>query len=87
MLTLGADVARERYQKIYARFSSEPVGLDVSGAQVLRRGGREIELVANGNSAALLGRLKAQSPEALTTEALTLEEIFVTTLQPGGAAA
>ena len=87
VLTLAADEARERYQKIYARFSSEPVGLDLSGAQVLRRGGREVELVANGNSGALLDRLRAKSPEALTNESLTLEEIFVATLQPGGATA
>lgn len=87
VLTLAADAARERYQKIYARFASEPAGLDLTGVQVLRRAGRELELVANGNSGALLDRLKARSPEALTTESLTLEEIFVTTLQPGVATA
>lgn len=84
VLTLAADEARERYQKIYARFGSEPSGLDLTGAQVLRRAGRELELVANGDSAALLDRLKTRSPEALTSESLTLEEIFVTTLQPRG---
>jgi len=87
VLTLEADVARERYQKVYARFSSEPADLDVAGARVLRRGGREIELVVNGNSGEVLDRLKARSPETLTSEALTLEEIFVNALQPGGAAA
>ncbi|MDP2320166.1 MAG: ABC transporter ATP-binding protein [Acidobacteriota bacterium] len=87
VLTLAADAARERYQKIYARFSSEPTQLDLAGVKVLRRAGRELELVANGNSAALLDRLKARSPEALTSESLTLEEIFVTTLQAGGATA
>jgi len=87
VLTLEADVARERYQKVYARFSSELADLDVAGARVLRRGGREIELVVNGNSGEVLDRLKARSPETLTSEALTLEEIFVNALQPGGAAA
>ncbi len=87
VLTLAADAARERYQKIYARFASEPTGLDLTGVQVLRRAGRELELVANGNSGALLDRLKARSPEALTSESLTLEEIFVATLQAGGATA
>ena len=85
VLTLGADVARERYQKIYARFAAEPTGLDLTGAHVLRRGGRELELVANGNTGALLDRLKLHAPEALTAEGLTLEEIFVTTVQAGGA--
>lgn len=87
VLTLAADEARARYQKIYARFASDPTGLDLGDAQVLRRGNRDIELVANGNSSALLDRLKARSPEALTSESLTLEEIFVTTLQAGGATA
>ena len=87
LLTMAADTARERYQKIYARFTSVPDGLDLTGVQVLRRAGRELELVANGNSGELLDRLKARSPEALTSESLTLEEIFVTTLQPQGVTA
>jgi DNA polymerase II small subunit/DNA polymerase delta subunit B len=85
-LTLEADSARERYKKVHARFPSEPAALDVGGARVLRRQGREIELLVNGNASDVLARLSAQSPETLTTEALTLEEIFVTTLQPGPAA-
>ena len=87
MLTLDADAARERYQKIYARFAAEPAALDLAGARVLRREGREIEVVVNGNAADVLERLRARSPETLTTEALTLEEIFVATLQPGGVVA
>ena len=85
LLTLEADSARERYKKVHARFASEPADLDVAGARVMRRRGREIELLVNGNAADVLARLSAQSPETLTTEALTLEEIFVTTLQPGPA--
>ena len=86
VLTLEADTARERYQKIYARFSAEPADLDLAGARVLRRG-REIEVVVNGNASEVLDRLRARSPETLTTEALTLEEIFVATLQPEGVVA
>jgi ABC-type multidrug transport system ATPase subunit len=82
VLTLDADAARQRYQRIYARFPGAPPTLDLAGARVLRKGGREIEIVVNGNSADVLERLKAGSPETLTTEALSLEEIFVTTLQP-----
>ena len=84
VLTLDADAARERYQKIYARFAGVAPTLDLAGARVLRQSGREIEIVVNGNSADVLARLKAGSPETLTTEALSLEEIFVTTLQPRG---
>ena len=87
VLTLDADVARTRYQKIYARFADDPSALDLTGTHVLRRQGREVEVVVNGNAADVMARLKARSPETLTTESLTLEEIFVTTLQPRGAAA
>ncbi len=86
VLTMQADVARERYQKIYARFASEPAGLDLGDARVLRRQGREVEVLVNGNSKDVVERLKARAPESLTTEALSLEEIFVATLQPQGAA-
>jgi ABC-2 type transport system ATP-binding protein len=84
VLTLDADAARERYQKIYARFPGEPGHIDLAGAQVLRQQGREVEVIVNGNAADVMARLRAQSPETLTSEALTLEEIFVTTLQPTG---
>jgi ABC-2 type transport system ATP-binding protein len=82
VLTMNSDHARERYQKIYARFPAEPAGLDLGGARLLKQRGREVEVLVNGNAAAVLDRLRASSPEALTTEALTLEEIFVTTLRP-----
>ena len=56
-------------------------------ARVLRQRGREFEVLVNGNAADVMERLQARSPEALTTESLTLEEIFVTTLQPGAVVA
>jgi len=87
VLTLDADAARERYQKIYARFADDPATLDLGGAQLLHRRGREIEVVVNGNAADVMARLRARSPETLSTEALTLEEIFVATLQPRGGVA
>jgi len=87
VLTLESDIARRRYQKIYARFANEPLALNLGNAQVLRRAGRELELIVNGNSAEVLEQLKALSPECLTTEALTLEEIFVAALKPEGVGA
>ena len=87
VLTLGADAARERYQKVYARFASEPGAIDLAGARVLRQRGREYEVLVNGNAADVMARLQARAPEALTTESLTLEEIFVATLQPGAVSA
>jgi ABC-2 type transport system ATP-binding protein len=87
VLTLDADVARTRYQKIYARFADAAAATDLAGAHVLRLDGREIELVVNGNAEDVTARLKARSPEALTVESLTLEEIFVATLAPREAVA
>ena len=44
-------------------------------------------MLVNGNAAEVLDRLRARSPETLTMEALSLEEIFVATLQPQGVVA
>ena len=87
VLTLDADAARARYQKIYARFTGAPPVLAFEGARVLRQQGREVQLVVNGNAEAVKARLAAHSPEAIEIQALSLEEIFVTTLQATGAAA
>jgi ABC-2 type transport system ATP-binding protein len=81
VLTLEADRARERYQKIRARFAQSPPELDLSKALRVRRMGRELELVADGAGPELLERLTAQQPESIITESLTLEEIFVATLK------
>ena len=85
VLTLEADRARERYQKVYARFPSAPASIDTAGSLVLRQSGREVEIVAAGNSEDVLVRLRAYAPDTLTVESLTLEEIFVSTLKPLGA--
>ena len=87
ILTLDADVARERYQRVHARFASPPAQLDLAGARVLRQDGRELDVVVNGNAAAVMDRLRAHSPETLSVEALSLEEIFVATLRPAGVGA
>jgi ABC-2 type transport system ATP-binding protein len=81
VLTLDADAARERWQKIHARFAVEPGDVDLAGARVRQRG-RDLEVIVNGNAGEVLERLRARSPESLSMEALTLEEIFVSTLQP-----
>jgi ABC-2 type transport system ATP-binding protein len=81
VLTLASDHARESYQKIRARFAQSPPELDFQGALRVRRDGRELELIANGAGAELMERLRQHNPEALTTESLTLEEIFVATLK------
>jgi ABC-2 type transport system ATP-binding protein len=87
VLTLDADAAREQFQKVHARFAADPGPLDLPGTRLLRHHGREIEVMVNGNVAQVMDRLRARSPEALAVESLTLEEIFVCTLQPEGARA
>jgi hypothetical protein len=82
---MNADTARERFQKIYARFAADAQPFDMPGCRLVRRQGRELEVIVDGipaNLAQAVARLRALSPEELNTEALSLEEIFVTTLQP-----
>jgi len=81
VVTLDSDLARERYQKIRARFAQSPPELDFTSALRVRRNGRELELITNGSGPELMERLRQHNPEALSTEALTLEEIFVATLK------
>ncbi len=76
LLTMDADAARDRFKKISARFPQE-LKLDFAGALKVKRAGREIEILANGNSEQLLAELKSRQPEELKIESLSLEEIFV----------
>ena len=87
VLKLGVDAARERYRKVHARFASDPGPLDVPGTRILRQRGREVELMIHGHAAEAMQQLAARSPEAIVMEALTLEEIFISTLQPQEVAA
>lgn len=87
VLAMNADQARARYQKVFARFAEAPTALDVGGAQILKQRGREVEVLVDGNAEEVMTRLRARSPESLETEALSLEEIFVTTLQATESAA
>jgi len=76
LLTMEADAARDRFRKIRARFA-EPPKLNLPGALSVKTSGRELEILADGNSGQLLAELKAHGPEELRCEALSLEEIFV----------
>src|SRR5438105_2957414 len=49
LLTMEADDARNRFQKIRACFPQPPSGLDLAGALSVRQSGRELELLADGN--------------------------------------
>jgi ABC-2 type transport system ATP-binding protein len=81
VMSLDADEARDRYRKIRARFAGSPPELNLDGALRVQRTGRELELVVNGGGPELVERIQKHNPESLTTEALTLEEIFVAALK------
>jgi ABC-2 type transport system ATP-binding protein len=77
LFTMQADDARARFQKIRVCFAQAPSGLDLSSALSVRQSGRELEILANGNSEQLLEKLKALQPEELRCDSMSLEEIFV----------
>jgi ABC-2 type transport system ATP-binding protein len=80
-LSLAADDARSRYKKIRARFGSTPPSAEFPEARTIKRDGRELELTVNGHAEEVMQRLKMLKPEEITTETLTLEEIFVAALK------
>ena len=77
LLTMPAEEARSRFQKIRASFSRPPTGLDLAGALNVRQSGMDMEILANGNRDVLLEKLRACKPEELRCDSLSLEEIFV----------
>jgi ABC-2 type transport system ATP-binding protein len=77
LLTMDADNARERFQKIRVRFAQAPPKLNLEGALDVAQHGRDVEILANGNSERLMAELGALHPEDLRRQALSLEEIFV----------
>src|SRR5438270_956247 len=66
VLTLGADQARERYQKIRARFSQTPPELPCPAALHIRRNGRELELIAKRAREDFVEQLRKCDPESLS---------------------
>ena len=77
LLSMNADEARDRFKKFRVRFAEAPPQLNFPGAISVKQKGREVEILANGNSEQLLESLRAMRPEELQTESLSLEEIFV----------
>jgi ABC-2 type transport system ATP-binding protein len=80
VLTLDADDARSKFRKIRVRFPGEPPPLEFVSPRNLRRYGRELEIVVNGDAEKVLSRIKSLGPESVSMEGLTLEEIFIATL-------
>jgi len=84
VLTLEADTARERFRKIRARFTQPVPEVGFADALRVHRSGRDLDLVVSAGGAQAVETLQRHRPESLSTESLTLEEIFVNVLQPQG---
>src|SRR5260221_2696399 len=80
-LSLEADEARSRFQKIRARFAGTPPAIDFVAENNIKRDGRELEITVNGETDSVLGGIKALAPESVAVEGLTLEEIFIAALK------
>ena len=82
VLTARADEARAKFQKVRATFDGEVPGeSEFSEAKSVRREGRSLELILNGNSEACMNRLRGFKPVQIESESLSLEEIFVATVR------
>jgi hypothetical protein len=81
VLTLEADAARARFQKIRARFTGSAPEVNISDAIHVHRSGRELDFVVSAGGPQAVETLQQHRPESLSAESLSLEEIFVTVLQ------
>jgi ABC-2 type transport system ATP-binding protein len=77
VLTMSADQARNRYHRIRASFAADVPELQLPGAITVTQTGREVEVLANGDSEAIVEKLRRMNPTDLKSDALSLEEIFV----------
>ena len=77
LLTMQVDRAKDRFRRIRASFTESPSDLDLAGALSVRQSGRDVEILADGNSEQILERLRTKSPEELRSDSLSLEELFV----------
>lgn len=81
VLTMDSDDARERYHRIRVRYKLSVPEVELKEALRVKRNGREMEVISDGASEAIEQRLRQHSPEDMSVESLTLEEIFVATLK------
>lgn len=82
VVTLDADEARSRYRKLTARFEDAmPSEHEFKTAKSVKRHGRTLEMVVNGDGDQLLEKIKNARPAEVSVESLTLEEIFMTAVR------
>jgi ABC-2 type transport system ATP-binding protein len=82
VMTLDADEARSKFRRLRAQFDGDaPAEGEFKAAKSVKRDGRTLELVVNGNGDEILARLRAMKAAEVTTESLTLEEIFMASVK------
>ena len=86
VLTLTTDAARERYQRIHARFADASTVPDIADVISSRKNGRNLEVVVNGELDRVMTQLRQLQPEELRQESLSLEETFTAVLTAKGGA-
>jgi ABC-2 type transport system ATP-binding protein len=77
LLTMSADEARGRFQKIRVSFPEDPGQMKLADALSVTRSGLEMEIIANGNRDQLLEELRSHHPTEVRVDSLNLEEIFM----------
>lgn len=81
---LTAEGARQRFQRIRARFAERPETIDDLPGLQLKTQGRELSIVSDDNLETLRSTLEGRGGEILAVEPLSLEELFIaaSTQQP-----
>lgn len=78
VLTAEADDARSRFRRIRARFAGHaPAESEFGVNGITRRDERTVELVVNGDVSPALQQIQSLGPVEISTESLSLEEIFL----------
>ena len=78
VLTADADDARSRFRRLRASFEGDaPDAAVFKLAKSVKRSGRFVELIVNGNGDEIAARLKSMNPVEMASESLTLEEVFM----------
>ena len=85
VMTADADEARSRFLRVQAEFAQDPPpDSAVPGARFIRRRGRTLEVLIEGDPGPMRQRLESLGGRDLTVSSLTLEEIFLEVVKSGG---
>ena len=81
LITMNADDARQRYQKVRARFPLPP-DKEARFPCISQKGnGREFEFIVNGQLDSLTTSIRNHQGELQSQESLSLEEVFIAALK------